>query len=281
MFKRKQSIVVAVALAALPLSANAAVNIVFNYDPTVTIATDSAFTMGVSTQPITGNSITVPNGDYFKFSVNALVTGDTNAASGGAYDQANGTTQAPLLGLSGFGIAFTNTNTSVIAPVVAGGRSTVTFPTVLQYDVSGKGNANATSGEAGTTAQPVQAGYNPGLTTGTTGFYRLTLGAGAAQGIFTGLTYQALGFGSSVISNTIPRGAIGYAALAEAGNASTFPQYITDIEGQQPGDSVMALPSLTVNVVERIPEPASAATLTIGAASLLLGRRNRLPRIGQ
>ncbi len=139
MIKRNRAIIVAATLAALPLSANAAVNIAFNYDPTVTFAADSAFTVGVSTEPISGNSINIPFGDFFKFNVNTLVTGDTNAASGGAYDKANGTTQPPLLGLTGFGFAFTNTNTSVVVPVVTSGTSTVNFPITLHYDVRGKG----------------------------------------------------------------------------------------------------------------------------------------------
>jgi hypothetical protein len=274
MRKQKRAIIISAALAAAPLWANAAVNIAFNYDPTVTIASNSAFTMNVSTVPIIGNTINVPSGDYFSFSVNALVTGDTNAASGGAYDQANHTTQPPLLGLAGFGFAFTNNNTSVIAPVVTGGKSTLTVPLggpPLRYDVSGKGTASAANGEAGTDAAPLSAGYDAFLSTATTGFYRLTLGAGTSQDIFTGLKYQALSSGTSVISNMIPNGDIEYVALANAGNASTFPEYQGDTEGLQPGDTLTPLPSLTVLV----PEPTSTATLLIGATSLLVRRRDR------
>jgi hypothetical protein len=251
--------------------------LLLTYDPTVTIAADSAFNVGVSTVPISGNSITVPEGDYFKFNVNTLVMGDTNSVSGGAYDQANGTTQPPLLGLTNFGFAFTNTNTSVVAPVVTAGTSTVTFPIAPPYDISANGNANAASGQAGITTHPLSAGYATGRTTDPSGFYRLTLGADAAQDIFTGLTYQALGSGSSVISNTNPSGDLAYGVVFLAGNASTFPTYASEIVGNQSGVSVTPLPSLTVV----IPEPASAGTLAIGAASFLLGRRNRLSRIGQ
>jgi hypothetical protein len=274
MRKRKRAIIVSAALAAAPVWASAAVNVAFNYDPTVTIASNSAFTMNVSTVPIVGDTIIVPPGDYFEFNVNTLVTGDTNPASGGAYDQANGTTQPPLLGLTGFGFAFTNNNTSVVAPVVTAGKSTLAVPLggpPLRYDVSGKGTANAASGEAGTAGAPLSAGYLPEDTTATTGFYRLTLGAGTAQDIFTGLKYQALTSGSSLIANVIPTGAVAYANLRSAGNASTFPVYQGDVVGLQPGDTLTPLPSLTVLV----PEPASTATLLIGATSLLVRRRNR------
>jgi hypothetical protein len=252
MLKRKQMIIAAAAaVAAAPLAAQAAINVAFGYDATVTIANNAAFT-GSTTVQIVAGAISVPAGDFFKFNVNTSVTGDSNAASGGAYDTANGTLQPANLGLAGFGFDFANTP-SVIAPVITAAKSTVTIPAALKYDISAKGTANATN--AGIASAPLSAGYNPGLVTKTaftsqTHGLRLTLGAGGTKAdIFTGLTYQAgTSAGVATITPTNPAGTVAYAFLTSPGDAATFPSYTSDTVGTNIGDTLTALPALVVNV---------------------------------
>jgi hypothetical protein len=250
MLKRKNMLVAAAAVAAAPLAAQAAINVTFGYDTTVTYSASSSFTAS-STVAISGNGFSVPASDYFKFNVNAAVTGDTNAASGGSFDTANGTLQPANLGLTSFGINFVNG--TAISPLVSGSNtSTVTIPASLKYDISAKGTANTL--QAGTPSSPISGGYNTGLVTKTaftsaTHGYRLTLGSTAKTDIFTGLIYKAgASAGVSTIVPNIPAAGVAYAFLQSAGSSSQFPTYTSDTVGTNTGDTLTSLPTLTVNV---------------------------------
>jgi hypothetical protein len=163
MLKRKQMIVAAAALAAAPLASKAAVTLTFAYDSTVTYGTNAAVTGGTGTVSIVNNTVTIPSGDFFRFNVNVLVTGDTNAASGGAFDTSQGTTQPPLLGLTGFGYNITTSAVANDTPRSVGGNASIVNLAPANsgtnaYSVSTNGTVNATSG----LITGLTGGLNPG-----------------------------------------------------------------------------------------------------------------------
>ncbi len=116
--------------------------------------------------------------------------------------------------------------------------------------------AHAT-GQVGTIAAPLSGGLNPGNSDPSVPaqFSRLNLGAGAAQDIFSGLTYQALTSGPATLTPSSTPGSIAYAFLAAAGTSTIPPSYISDNIGTNVGDKVNALPALTVNSASTTPPP--------------------------
>jgi hypothetical protein len=252
MLKRKQMIVAAAALAAAPLATKAAV-VTFTYNPVVLYGTNPGVTAGTATASVTNNKVTIPSGDYFQIGVQVLVTGDTNAASGGAYDKGSsgvaGSPQPANLGLTGFGFNIANSTPANVVPRVSGASAAFVSHFVPadsatnSYNPSSVGTASTTTG----VVSAIQAGLNPGSSNATPAtYYLLNLGAGTAQDIFTGLTYHALNANTDVLTPSVTGpNSIAYAVLASAGGTNTAPTYVSHITTNT--DTVNILPALTVN----------------------------------
>jgi len=264
MLKRKQMIVAAAALAAAPLAAKAAVTVTYGYDVTVSYATNTAFTTGTGTASISGGAVTIPAaGDYFRFNVNARVVGDTNPTSGGAYDQSTGNTQPPNLGLQSFGFTIADSSVATVVPVVTSGKSTLKSPNSANgaWDINSKGTSSATTGQVGTLVDPLTAGFNTALTTSPAGYYRLTLGASAAQDLFTGLTYQAVAGGTAVLTPSLVAGDNAVVSVTDNG-AGTPPSY-----GSNSLVTINPFAALTINVTGGPPPTNAIVSLTTAAPS--------------
>ena len=112
MRNRKSYVTLAAAtLAAAPLAGKAA-TITFSYEPTVTFGTNAGITTGVGTAPIVAGGVTIPTGDFFKFNVDVLVTGNANPEATGAYEATQA--QPANLGLTGFGFDITDSAANVV-----------------------------------------------------------------------------------------------------------------------------------------------------------------------
>jgi hypothetical protein len=257
--------------------AGGAVSVSFQFDNTVQWASDSGFTQNTGTSTIVGNTVAIPGGDYFRLNMSVLVTNNPNPASGGAWDQNNGTTQPPNLGVSGWGMWFTDSDASVVAPLVDGGNAVVAFPNGL-YGVSSSGSANAANGNVGSSLGPVSGGISILAVSGSnpSAFPLLTLGAGAPQDIFTGLTYRTTGLGSAVLTTELPRasGFVAYFIDKTLGDATDAPTYTNDIIDRFNTTDILNIPAPLTVVV---PEPCSAILLLLSSSFMITRRRSRTP----
>jgi len=243
--RKSYATLAAATLAAAPLAGKAA-TITFSYEPTVTYGTNAAITLGTGTATITGNGVTIPAGDFFKFNVDVLVTGNPNSEASGPYNAV--VPQPANLGLTGFGFDITDSAPTNVVPRAVGGNAVVTVTgNGNAYDISAKGAANTSTGEVGTSLAPLSGGFLAGnaAASNPATLYRITLGAGTAQPIFTGLVYQALTGSKAIITPTLTSGSVAYAIVGSAGTSSTPPTYL----GHQAtgADVINALPALTVN----------------------------------
>jgi hypothetical protein len=267
MLKRKNAIIAGAAIAALPVMSNAAV-VTFRYDPGATLlqySTTSNFAAGTTTSlTISGGAVNVPVNDWFRFAVDALVTSNSNPASGGAYDTStngpNGQQNQPAnLGLAGFGFQITDSNNTALTPLQSGGTSTAVNPSGPLWSTYSSGNVDG-SGTVGAGGALLSGGNNPAnikvasqgtMTHTTAGLASATVGAGANQVIFSNLKYKAgAAAGSATLTPSSISTGTAIVVVNSAGNASTPPTYKSQIvtTGDAQGDTLNLLPTLVVNV---------------------------------
>jgi len=97
-----------------------------NYLVSGQIASNSSFTTGVQSVPLTAalQPSPFPAGDFFRFGISAVVTNNGNPVYGDPWDsanqQANGVTQPEYLGLAAgwIQVKSTDTTASTLAPVL-------------------------------------------------------------------------------------------------------------------------------------------------------------------
>jgi hypothetical protein len=136
------------------------------------------------------------------------------------------------------------------------------------------------NGQTGPESAGVLAANHPasGSLAMNTGFFGT--GGGSTAELLNGLQIQANGFGTAVFTPTdqVGPGNLGLIRYSSGGSSTTVassPRYTNVTVYAGDGNTVNNLPALTVEVVEQLPEPASAATLLIGASGFVLRRGKR------
>ena len=273
MLSTKKLLLAAAATAALPTLGHAAV-ITFSYDnfqysTTATFTAATTTTVALANGGATAQSVSVPSSaTFFRYTIDVLVTGNPNAASGGAFDTANGQTQPANLGLGAYGEVITDSAPAVAVPRVVSGVSTATTNGI--FDVFSKGAADTTTGTVGSIANPLSGGVlstnvDTSDTTNTGAIAKLTLGSSTAgrQSVANNVAYSISSTGSLTLNAVIPPGTLTKVVLASAGDAGTTPTYTSTFTGA--GDTVNNLPALTVVVGAATPTATPLISLTTAA----------------
>jgi len=272
MQKRSYAILAGAALAAAPAISKAVPSITFSYDTftasNIEYSTASTFPTGSSTTTtILNNAVTIPINDYFRFGVDAVVGNNPNAASGGAFDQANSVTEPATLGLATFGFLFNNSNPAILAPVGTGAPAfaLTKFPAAVASP--GKGEiAIGTVGQIGAAGQFLSGvpgnitSYNPT----STATYADVNSFASNSLIFSNVVYKAGAIsGQSVITANIPAGADSAVILDPSYTSAATNTNAPDYIGTQTVN-VTNLAALTVNVTG-----GTGTTVTAGSQKII------------
>jgi len=254
-------------------------------------------------------SVSIPQGDYFRFGITASVgTTDPNGAAGQAWDNnTNGNGSLPAdLGLAALGVyvpvSANDSNGSILQPVLSGSNTDAAIyqGTGTAIGNPSTGSASASNGQAGTIASPIsfndgttpnigtQSGINEismfGATT-SSGSQAATsknnaVPGGDPQEFFQNLEYQATGAGVVTLSPTVLGGTAGslyfaYTNPSQVNNAAVAPTYQATAFTNT-GDTINQLSPITVTVTSSsTPEPASLGVLGLGGVGLLARLRSR------
>lgn len=302
MSKRKVKILSALAAAGLAgvsglaSSARAGVTLTQGY-VSGQISSTSTFTAGTTTAvTLTAAGPNVVNllpGQFFRFGVTEVVTGDTNPVSGDAWDLdqvnnvGNNDPQPAQLGLLGIAMQVPSTDTtgSKLAPLASSGTSkaSVASKTTMGWAVSSTGDVNGglvgdssqISGGATAIADATNLGVQTGVATGPDAPLTDFNSQGPDPSFFTGLAYSAVGTGSVTLSPAIFSNGTQYWVATNLGTVGgAGAAYGGQFFGSN--DTIKPLAAITVNIAA-VPEPASLGLLSVGGLALL-ARRSRKSR---
>jgi len=233
-------------------------------------------------------TVNLPAGDFFRYGVSGLVTGNTNSTAGTAADTANQSqnsapAQPSLLGLALLSFQLPSSDTTgVILPAVQGAtrsgtnefNDTATVNTKLSSGdnaVTERGDVQGTSGNVGIVFLPAAGAPLASIntTTGTNIPNGITMfatdgnGAGvnpvAALGalpncstaVFTNLQYKAVGTGSVTITPSFPAGSIKLLSVSNPGATDGSGNLTTAISytgAGTTGVTLQNLPQLVINI---------------------------------
>lgn len=303
MSKRKVKILSALAAAGLAgvsglaSSARAGVTLTQGY-VSGQISSTSTFTAGTTTAvTLTAAGPNVVNllpGQFFRFGVTEVVTGDTNPVSGDAWDLdqvnnvGNNDPQPAQLGLLGIAMQVPSTDTtgSKLAPLASSGTSkaSVVSKTTMGWSVSTPGDVNGglvgdssqISGGATAIADATNLGVQTGVATGADAPLTDFTSQGPDPSFFTGLAYSAVGTGSVTLSPAIFSNGTQYWVATNLGTAGGGAGAAYGGQFFGSNDTIKPLASITVNIAA-VPEPASLGLLSVGGLALL-ARRSRKSR---
>jgi hypothetical protein len=214
---------------------------------------------------------------------NPAATGTTGAA---VYNSSHNN-QPASLGIMAYGFGMTDSKPAVASVVDSSGTGGTTTSqrgaATANWTIFAPGNVDDAGGGILTYA-PESAGVLPGFynadgTLATNTGYFGTGGGGPAE-LLNSLEIQVnSGFGGTAVftpTDQVGPGNVGLVVYKSGGTSATSaPVYGSVVVYSGDGNTVNNLPALTVDVVQQVPEPASAATMLIGAIGLMLSRRTR------
>ena len=266
------------AAALVPTVAHAAVA-TFVYD-SAQIATNSAFSTGVQTVPIVGNTLTVPQGDFFRFGMAVTVTGTDQVNPAAALPYSTDVQAQPAtLGLTAFGLSLADSNNTIATPVIASGGLTTAKLNSQLDSVGDKGVPDA-SGNIGidSPANAIAAGYLINASTfdpsDPTQLTHIEVGSTTPNdNVFTVLAYSTGSAGTVTLSGNITNNTVSFANYVSGGTDDNTPPVYANRNFTTGEDSIVGPGNLTV-VVTPVPEPASLGLLGVGAFGLLTRRRS-------
>ncbi len=272
------SIAAAVTAAVAPLAHSATLSQSYY---TVQISTVGTFATSTTLTVSAANpTVSVPAGDFLRFGISDVVTNNPDPYQNNAFDQANqgnGNNALPAtLGLASIGYTITSSDVAgTVLPAVVGGSgssaSTATFYGGNSVTFASKTTGDVIGGNVGT-AFSVFAGNGTQDLTTSGGLANVGFDNGSTPYTFQRLSYHSIGTANATvtITPTMRVDQTQYYTLADGGSINpttgnpVSPTTQTNLFGL--GDTVNALPALTVNIIGT-PTPTPTATTVISLAA--------------